>query len=75
MDRLLCAHCQEIIGVYEPIWVIASDASEWTGSRLTLAGELRSPNSVAVHERCHRPGAGSPTCNAPVDPLSRRRRR
>jgi hypothetical protein len=75
MDRLLCARCREIIGVYEPIWAMASDASERAGSRLTLGCELRSPDSVAVHERCHRPGTASQSRNAPMDLLPRRRRR
>lgn len=53
-DRPLCGCCREIIGVYEPIWVILSDGSEREGSRLTLCKELDYPDSVAVHARCHR---------------------
>ncbi len=52
MDRLFCAYCREVIGVYEPTRVILEDGSELRDSRLTLRSELDRPGSVAVHERC-----------------------
>jgi len=54
MDRLRCARCQDIIGVYEPIMVILRDGSKRAGSPLTLNSELQDTQSVAVHEQCHR---------------------
>lgn len=62
MEHLRCAACREVIGVYEPMLAILPDGSEHAGSRLTLSSELAHPNSVALHEcchreRCHRPGS------------------
>lgn len=53
MEVLPCAHCGEVIGVYEPAWVILDDGTELRGSRLTLASELETPGNIAVHERCY----------------------
>jgi len=50
---LCCASCHEVIGAYEPMWVILNDSSERAGSRLTLALELSEPGSIAVHDQCH----------------------
>lgn len=53
MDRLCCARCGDVIGVYEPARVILDDGSELPGSLLTLRSELAAPGSIAVHERCY----------------------
>ena len=53
MDHPRCAHCQDIIGVYEPMMVVLRDGSERAGSRLTLKSELNEPGNVALHEQCH----------------------
>lgn len=52
MERFYCSSCHGIIGVYEPIRMILSGDCERTGSVLTLRAELRTPGSVAFHERC-----------------------
>jgi hypothetical protein len=52
VKTLRCAHCGEVIGVYEPTRVVLGDGTELNGSRLTLRSELETPGSVAVHERC-----------------------
>jgi hypothetical protein len=57
MDRLHCPCCREVIGVYEPMWVILRDGSEHAGSCLSLALELREQESVGLHQRCHRSDA------------------
>ncbi len=54
VERLCCAFCGDVIGVYEPMLAILPDGSAHAGSRLTLCSELEHPNSVALHERCHR---------------------
>lgn len=54
VERLCCASCGDVIGAYEPMLAILPDGSERKGSRLTLRSELEHPNSVALHERCHR---------------------
>jgi hypothetical protein len=61
MNRLRCALCGEIIGVYELIWVRLADGSECAGSLLSLDVEPHAPNSVAIHERCHRSDTASQT--------------
>ncbi len=53
MEALRCTHCGDVIGVYEPAWVILEDGTELRGSRLTLSLELEMPGSIAVHEYCH----------------------
>jgi hypothetical protein len=54
MKTLLCCECGVVIGVYEPIVVIAADGRERTGSRLTLGEELAPADTVALHADCHR---------------------
>jgi hypothetical protein len=54
MDPLGCAHCGDVIGIYEPIRVTPGDGTELGGSRLTLRSELDQPGSIALHERCYR---------------------
>jgi hypothetical protein len=53
MEVLRCAHCRDVIGVYEPAWVILDDGRELRGSWLTLGAELETPGSTAVHEGCY----------------------
>lgn len=53
VDRLRCARCGDIIGVYEPTWVLGGDAGSLQGSWLTLRDELQPPGSTALHERCY----------------------
>lgn len=48
-DRLYCAHCGEVIGVYEPAGVMLRDGTELEGSPLTLGEQLRTLGSVALH--------------------------
>ena len=55
MDRLRCAHCGDIIGVYEPMRLLAPDGTDRRGSRLTLGDQLDVPGSTALHEYCHEP--------------------
>jgi hypothetical protein len=50
-----CAHCGEVIGVYESIRVVLSDGTSQRGSKLTLRGALDSPGNIAVHEACYAP--------------------
>jgi hypothetical protein len=54
MDRPRCDHCQDVIGVYEPVVVILPDGSERSGSQLTLSSAVADPESRAFHERCRR---------------------
>jgi hypothetical protein len=56
MEPLHCAACGDVIGAYEPTLVVLPDGSERAGSPLTLHSELKHPQSVARHERCHRSG-------------------
>jgi len=60
MERLRCAHCGDVIGVYEPLRVILSDGAELNGSRLTLGTELESEGRLAFHERCYGSVADDP---------------
>ena len=53
MDRSRCAHCGEIVGVYEPMRLLLPDGTHRPGSRLTLRDQLDAPGSTAVHERCY----------------------
>jgi hypothetical protein len=53
MDSPRCAHCGEIIGVYEPARLALPDGTERHGSPLTLGDQLSTPDSVVVHERCY----------------------
>ena len=52
-DRLRCAHCEDVIGVYEPLCVILSDGGVVDGSWLTRGRELEREGGVAFHERCY----------------------
>ena len=53
MDPLRCAHCQDIVGVYEPVLLILSNGSNRRGSALTLGDQLDAPGSIVVHEQCY----------------------
>jgi len=53
MERVYCAHCCEVIGVYEPMRLILSAGGEFTGSLLTLGSEFARPGAAAVHETCY----------------------
>jgi hypothetical protein len=53
VDVVRCAHCDEVIGVWEPAWVVVGDATELKGSLLRLRTELEKPGSMALHECCH----------------------
>lgn len=55
MDRLPCAYCGEIVGVYEPTWLLLPDGSDQHGSALTLGDELEAPGGIVVHEHCREP--------------------
>jgi hypothetical protein len=52
VERQRCAHCGEVIGVYEPIRVLCADGTSVRGSLLTLGDREREPGSALVHERC-----------------------
>lgn len=54
MDPLRCAHCGDVIGVYEPTRVTLADGTTMNGACLTLRPELDQPDSVALHEHCYR---------------------
>jgi hypothetical protein len=51
MDRR-CAHCGEIVGVYEPMRLPLPDGTDRHGSRLTLEDQLATGSTV-LHERCY----------------------
>jgi hypothetical protein len=52
VESLRCAHCRDVIGVYEPITVVLPDGTARSSSRLLLDDE---PATGRVfHERCHR---------------------
>ncbi len=55
MERPRCAHCYEILGVYEPVRVIQHDGTELDGSALTLGEQLGAPGNVVLHARCYAP--------------------
>jgi hypothetical protein len=51
-NRPRCAHCGELIGVYEPARLLLPDGTERRGSPLTFADHLGAPGTLVVHERC-----------------------
>ena len=53
MERPRCAHCQDVIGTYEPARVMLADGTELTGSFLSMGEKLEDPGSVALHSRCY----------------------
>lgn len=53
MSRLLCAHCGDIVGVYEPSRLLLSDGTEHCGSPLTLGELPQTPGAIIVHEHCY----------------------
>jgi hypothetical protein len=53
MDSPRCAHCLDVVGVYEPARLVLLDGTERHGSPLTLGDELGTSGSVIVHERCY----------------------
>lgn len=52
-DRPRCAHCGEIVGVYERARLLLPDGTERYGSARTLRDELETPGGIIVHERCY----------------------
>ena len=52
MDVLRCAHCSDVVGAYEPIYVLLTDGTNRHGSSLTLKDQLAIPETVAVHDSC-----------------------
>ena len=54
MDWIYCEHCGQIIGAYEPARAIRADRTSLQGPTLELRSELKTPGTVAVHERCYR---------------------
>jgi hypothetical protein len=52
MERVYCANCRDVIGMYEPIIVVLSDGRMRHGSRLTLGPELDEEGSMVVHAQC-----------------------
>jgi hypothetical protein len=53
VDRLRCQHCDEIVGVYEPMRLLRPDGRDRHGSPLRLGDQLAVPGSTVVHERCY----------------------
>jgi hypothetical protein len=54
VDRLRCAHCQDVIGVYEPVAAILRDGTRVEGSWLTLGCDLQAAGKQsALHARCY----------------------
>jgi hypothetical protein len=53
MERVRCARCSEVIGVYEPVRMVLRGGGEFSGSLLTLHSELERPGSIALHATCH----------------------
>jgi hypothetical protein len=64
VDRPYCAHCGDVIGVYETLRVITADGRRLRGSPLTLSFELGLPGSSALHEHCYREFEDAPTGRA-----------
>jgi len=54
MERVRCAHCRDVIGVYEPLRLMLGDGTELSGSLLTLGAQLEQPGSTALYEYCYR---------------------
>jgi hypothetical protein len=61
MDSPRCAHCRDVVGVYEPVRVVLSDGTERHGSPLTLGDQLGISGSVIVHEHCYEAFEGGRT--------------
>jgi hypothetical protein len=53
MGRRHCAHCGEIVGMYERMRLLVPDGSDLDGSPLTLGEQLDAPGSTVLHERCY----------------------
>ena len=51
-DRPRCAHCGEIIGVYEPARLRLADGTTLRVSPSTLWAEPVAPGSVPLHAAC-----------------------
>ena len=51
-DRPRCAHCGEIIGVYEPARLQLADGTTLRVSPSTLWAEPVAPGSVLLHATC-----------------------
>lgn len=47
-----CAHCGEVVGVYEPARLLLPDGTHYSGSPLTLEDRLPLPGATVLHERC-----------------------
>jgi hypothetical protein len=43
-----CAHCEEVIGVYEPVWLVLPDGTSRKGSLITLGCDADTPCGVLV---------------------------
>jgi hypothetical protein len=54
-DRPRCAHCSDIIGVYDPARLLLPDGTNRQGSLPTLRAQLNGTLGVLVHERCYEP--------------------
>jgi len=47
VDVLRCAHCSDVVGAYEPIYVLLADGTNRRGSSLTLKDQLPGHNCGA----------------------------
>jgi hypothetical protein len=71
VERLVCAHCGDVIGSYEPIRVVLADGSDRHVGMLTLSAVLALSGSLALHEGCH-PALGAERAQREV-PAARER--
>jgi hypothetical protein len=53
VERVICVHCGEIVGVYEPARLVLGDGSDRRGSLLTFGDELDVAGAIVVHEWCY----------------------
>lgn len=60
-DRPRCAHCGEIIGVYEPARLRLADGTRLRVSPSTLWAEPVAPGSVPLHATCSEVFAHEPS--------------
>ena len=49
-----CDRCGEIIGTYEPAWLVLPDGTAVRGSPLTLRERCAGDQARVLHETCYR---------------------
>ena len=63
MGRASCAHCGDVVGVYERGRLMLPDGTALMGSPLAFSDRIGEPGAIVVHEHCFaRHEAGGRAC-------------